>query len=170
MNYLINRSLTRNLFSLNSLICNRSAYVTTSEQPAEITKAEPNQVDPNAVLDDLFKKVVVEVRGHDPSVLESYENYVKMAAQELDVKLTSVRTPFRFIERWTILKSRFSNRKHMRQYEMRTHFKEFEFIHLTGSTRDTLLEYIQRNLPEGVAMHVHETKILELPKEFTNKT
>ena len=170
MSFLINRNLTRNLLSLNSLISSRLSYATTNEQPIELTIAKANQVDSDAVLDDLFKKVVVEVRGHDPSVLESYESFIKMVAQELEIKLTSIRTPFRFIERWTILKSRFSNRKHMRQYEMRTHFKEFEFIHLTGSTRDTLLEYIQRNLPEGVAMHVHETKILELPKEYTNKT
>ena len=29
-----------------------------------------------------------------------------------------------------------------------------QFKHLTGSTADTFLEYIQRNLPEGMAMKV----------------
>ena len=34
--------------------------------------------------------------------------------------------------------------------------------HMTGSTADTYLEYIQRNLPEGVSMKVirHEVKKL----------
>ena len=91
------------------------------------------------------------------------------SATELGVNLREVRTPYRFIERWSILKSRFSQRKFMRQYEMRTHFKEFEFVHLTGSTCSTLLEYIQRNIPAGVAMHVHQTKITKLPEEFTEK-
>lgn len=41
-------------------------------------------------------------------------------------------------------------------------FHSFKFIfqlkHLTGSTADTYLEYIQRNLPEGVAMKVTKVK------------
>lgn len=180
MNYLnVNRNLIRNLFNLiTSTTRSTSSSVVTSANCESIQATannstsplspEPVQAPAGAFLDDLYKKVIVEVRGHDPIVLDSYENFVKLASQELEVNLKSIRTPFRFIERWTILKSRFSNRKHMRQYEMRTHFKEFEFIHLTGSTRDTLLEYIQRNLPEGVAMHVHETKILELPQEYAS--
>lgn len=116
--------------------------------------------------DDLYKKVIVKVCGHDPTVLASYEKFVRATSNELNLNLKEVRTPHRFIERWSVLKSRFSQRKHMRQYEMRTHFKEFEFIHLTGSTCSTLLEYIQRNLPTGVAMDVHQTKISPLPEEF----
>ena len=120
-------------------------------------------------LDDLFKRVIVHVRGHDKSVLDSYKQFVEMTSKELELNLTEVREPHRFIERWTLLKSRFSNRKHLRQYEMRTYFREFEFKHLTGSTCDTLLEFIQRNLPEGVAMHVHKTKISQLPEHFFNQ-
>jgi small subunit ribosomal protein S10 len=52
---------------------------------------------------------------------------------------------------------------------MRTYFREFEFKHLTGSTCDTLLEFIQRNLPEGIAMHVHKTRILPLPNHMTQQ-
>lgn len=115
------------------------------------------------VLDQLIKKLVVEVRGHDKSVLNSYSNFVKLTSNHLGVDVKERGQP-KFIERWTVLKSRFSNRKHMRQYEMRTHFRTFEFEKLTGSTSDTLLEYIQRNLPEGVAMHVHTTKCIQLPE------
>lgn len=120
-------------------------------------------------LDDLYKRVVVHVRGHDNSVLESYKNFVQHTSKELEVNLSEIREPDRFIERWTLLKSRFGNRKHLRQYEMRTYFREFEFKHLTGSTCDTLLEFIQRNLPEGVAMHVHKTRLASLPDDFASK-
>ena len=149
--------LSRNLiFSRIVRTYTTNQIVTTSEQKQAIPSGQEEE------LDDLYKRVVIEVRGHDPSVLESYETFVKQTSNELDLNLKCIRTPFRFIERWTILKSRFGNRKHMRQYEMRTHFKEFEFVHLTGSTCSTLLEYIQRNLPEGLAMHVKTTKMLDL--------
>lgn len=36
------------------------------------------------------------------------------------------------------------------------------FHRLTGSTLSTFLEYIQRNLPEGVAMKATKVEILEL--------
>ena len=34
-----------------------------------------------------------------------------------------------------------------------------QFKHVTGSTANTLLEYIQRNLPEGMAMKV--TRVID---------
>ena len=42
------------------------------------------------VEDELYKKVEVEVRGHDPEVLKSYETYVKIAAEELGVNMPNV--------------------------------------------------------------------------------
>lgn len=164
------------MFRLNSIVSNiqnkiplisnsfRNSNTSTNVTSNTQTDNAKNVED----LDDLYKRVLVKVRGHDPAVLESYRKFVEMTAKELDVNLHEVREPHKFIERWTLLKSRFSNRKHMRQYEMRTHFKEFEFIHLTGSTCDTLLEYIQRNLPEGVAMDVHQTRLSPLPEHFSN--
>jgi small subunit ribosomal protein S10 len=114
----------------------------------------------NQQLDDLLKNLQIEVRGHDPKVLESYLTFVSMVANELDIKksLTGYKPDNgikkeldgRFIERWTLLRSKFGNKKHRRQYEMRTHFNEMNFEQLTGSTCDTFLEYIERNLPEGI--------------------
>ena len=141
-----------------------NAYSTTINS----TDNRPADQEPLQQLDDLYKKLVVQVRGHDKAVLDSYKQFVVMASKELNCQLNEVREPHRFIERWTLLKSKFGNRKHMRQYEMRTYFKEFEFKHLTGSTCDTLLEYIERNLPEGVAMHVFKTRINQLPQHFNN--
>lgn len=35
-----------------------------------------------------------------------------------------------------------------------------QFKHLTGSTADTLLEYVERNLPEGVALKATKVCLL----------
>ena len=37
---------------------------------------------------------------------------------------------------------------------LRTYYHFMTLKHLTGSTADTYLEYVQRNLPEGVSMKV----------------
>jgi small subunit ribosomal protein S10 len=117
---------------------------------------------PEDDLDILYKSIVVEVRGHDKSVLDSYQKFVEYTSEQLDLELVKVKQPERFIERWSILKSAFVHKKHFRQYESRTHFRQFYFKHLTGSTSDTLLEYIQRNIPEGVSMYVHRTEMRPL--------
>ena len=37
---------------------------------------------------------------------------------------------------------------------------------MTGDTADTFLEYIQRNIPEGVSMSVEQTALESLPEFF----
>lgn len=49
---------------------------------------------------------------------------------------------------------------------MRTHYRYLELKHLTGSTANVYLEYIQRNLPEGVAMEVKKTRLEQLPEHI----
>ena len=39
----------------------------------------------------------------------------------------------------------------------------FQIRQVTGSSADIFLEYIQRNLPEGVSMSVEEMELEELP-------
>jgi small subunit ribosomal protein S10 len=41
-----------------------------------------------------------------------------------------------------------------------------KLLRLTGSTADTLLEYVQRNLPEGVAMKITYREIRPLPEHL----
>lgn len=38
------------------------------------------------------------------------------------------------------------------------------FHKLTGSTLDTFMEYIERNLPEGVALKATKTEVQRLPE------
>lgn len=114
--------------------------------------------------DILFQMVEVEVKGHEPAVLQSYQWFVTYAAKELDISVGKCWEPPRDYHRFTLLKSVFVYKKHRVQYEVRTYFRVMQFLRLTGSTADTFLEYIQRNLPEGVAMKVTKHALEKLPE------
>ncbi|XP_068922080.1 small ribosomal subunit protein uS10m [Petaurus breviceps papuanus] len=116
--------------------------------------------------DTLYKRLSVLVKGHDRAVLDSYEYFAVLAAKELGISIKKVHEPPRKIERFTLLKSVHIFKKHRVQYEMRTHYRCLELQHLTGSTADVYLEYIQRNLPEGVAMEVTKTRLEQLPEHI----
>lgn len=60
------------------------------------------------------------------------------------------------IQKFTVLKSPHIYKKHRVQYEIRTHSRIMEAKEITGTTSDVFLEYIQRNLPEGVSMSVYQ--------------
>ncbi len=40
--------------------------------------------------DALYKRLLLEMKGHDRAVLASYQQFVSMAAQELDVNVVNV--------------------------------------------------------------------------------
>ncbi|KAM7395317.1 hypothetical protein PAMA_006878 [Pampus argenteus] len=113
--------------------------------------------------DTLFQRVSVLVKGHDRAVLDSYEFFTTMAAKELGIDIGKVFEPPKDMERFTLLKSVHIFKKHRVQYEMRTHYRCIELTHITGSTLKVYLEYIQRNLPEGVAMEVTKTAMENIP-------
>uniref|UniRef100_A0A8D2BBG7 Small ribosomal subunit protein uS10m n=1 Tax=Sciurus vulgaris TaxID=55149 RepID=A0A8D2BBG7_SCIVU len=112
--------------------------------------------------DTLYKRLSILVKGHDKAVLDSYEYFAVLAAKELGISI-KVHEPPRKIERFTLLKSVHIFKKHRVQYEMRTLYRCLELERLTGCTADVYLEYIQRNLPEGVAMEVTKTRLERLP-------
>lgn len=116
--------------------------------------------------DTLYKKLAVLVKGHDRAVLDSYEYFIVLAAKELGISVEKVEEPPKKIERFTLLKSVHIYKKHRVQYEIRTHYRCVELKHLTGSTASVYLEYIQRNLPEGVAMEVKKTRLEKLPEHI----
>ncbi|NP_001279105.1 probable 28S ribosomal protein S10, mitochondrial [Callorhinchus milii] len=118
--------------------------------------------------DRLYKNISVLVKGHDKAVLDSYEYFAALAAKMLNISVDEVYEPQKKMERMTLLKSVHIFKKHRVQYEMRTHYRCIELKHLTGSTADVYLEYIQRNLPEGVAMEVTKTMLQQLP-EYINE-
>ncbi|XP_025979061.1 small ribosomal subunit protein uS10m isoform X2 [Dromaius novaehollandiae] len=114
----------------------------------------------------LYKRLSLLVKGHDKTVLDSYEYFAVLAAKELGISVEKVHRPPKKIERFTLLKSVHIYKKHRVQYEMRTHYVCLELKHLTGSTAAVYLEYVQRNLPEGVAMEVKKTKIETIPEHI----
>ncbi|XP_051008804.1 28S ribosomal protein S10, mitochondrial isoform X2 [Acomys russatus] len=115
--------------------------------------------------DTLYKRLSILVKAHDKAVLDSYEYFAVLAAKELGLSI-KVHEPPRKIERLTLLKSVHIFKKHRVQYEMRTLYRCLELKHLTGCTANVYLEYIQRNLPEGVAMEVTKTQIQQLPEHI----
>ncbi|XP_034377439.1 small ribosomal subunit protein uS10m isoform X1 [Arvicanthis niloticus] len=115
--------------------------------------------------DTLYKRLSILVKAHDKAVLDSYEYFAVLTAKELGISI-KVHEPPRKIERFSLLKSVHIFKKHRVQYEMRTLYRHLELKHLTGSTANVYLEYIQRNLPEGVAMEVTKTQIQQLPEHI----
>jgi len=114
--------------------------------------------------DKLFDRIEVEVKAHQPDVLKSYSWFATSAAKALDVEvLESWSEPQPHMVRKTLLRSAFVKSKHRVQYEMRTYYHMMKFGKLTESTALTLLEYIQRNLPEGVAMKVTKFERQKFP-------
>ncbi|CAG0917604.1 unnamed protein product [Notodromas monacha] len=104
--------------------------------------------------DKLYSMVELEMKGHDPAVLKSYEDFTLMAAENLGITMKDKWVPDKRRILLSLLKSVHIYKKHQVQYEFRTHFRVVRFEKLTGSTADTFLEYIERNLPEGVLMQV----------------
>lgn len=156
---------------------NHSGHVLTSSSTSDdlnqVMTGKENIKDGDEEADCLYSKIVIEVKGHDPQVINSYERFVSMAADGLDVQIANIFTPPKVITRYTLLKSVHIFKKHRVQYENRTHYRVIEFVHLTGSTADTILEYIQRNLPEGMSMKVTRHRLEKLPqhiqREIDNK-
>ncbi|XP_061900466.1 small ribosomal subunit protein uS10m isoform X1 [Entelurus aequoreus] len=136
-----------------------TAAAALSSTPSPITITEQP--------DTLFQKVTVLVKGHDQGVLDSYEYFATMAAKELGITVSNFFEPPKDIERLTVLKSVHIYKKHRVQYEMRTHYRCIELSHLTGSTAQVYLEYIQRNIPESIAMQVTKTAMEKVPDHIT---
>ncbi|XP_077443298.1 small ribosomal subunit protein uS10m [Stigmatopora argus] len=141
---------------LSSSFHTSSVFLKMASSPITVTE-EP---------DTLFQKVTVQVKAHDRAVLDSYEYFATMAAKELGINIDKVSEPPKDMERFTLLKSVHIFKKHRVQYEMRTHYRCIELSHLTGSTARVYLEYIQRNLPESVAMQVTKIAMEKIPEHI----
>lgn len=114
--------------------------------------------------ENLFSSVILVVKGSDEAVLDSYSQFVTRAAKILNLDIsrrTVLQTSF---DKRTLLKSPHIFKKHRVQYEVRTHGRMLKLNKLTGDTADVFLEYIQRNLPEGVSMNVEQTEVVDVPE------
>lgn len=155
---MLSRSLLKRLITSNS-----RAYCSAVEKSA-ITA----NYDASEMPDKLYKTIELELKSAEPAVMKSYEKFVRLSAGHLGITVGEVwdlRKPN--YQRKTLLKSVFVHRKHLVQYEIRTHYKWMQLHKLTGSTADTFLEYIERMLPEGVALKVTKISIEPLPSHLT---
>ena len=107
----------------------------------------------------LFRAIDVLVKGHERSVLNSFMTFMIVSARHLDIDIAGQLTPKFIADRSTFLKSIYVHKKHRVQYERRTHRLVLQLQYLTCSTANTYLEYIERNIPAGVAMHVHKWQL-----------
>lgn len=119
--------------------------------------------------DDLYRHLWVKCSSHERTVLDSYEKFLKLAAQNLDIEYVKTEEPFRVIKRRTLLASRHVHKKYRVQYELRSYFRNLMFRNLTGSTADTFLEYVERNAPEGVLLIIEKHKLGEIPFDMTEE-
>ncbi|XP_052263779.1 28S ribosomal protein S10, mitochondrial-like [Dreissena polymorpha] len=120
----------------------------------EVLKLEIDTTEDEDIPDVLYSHLCIEVKGHDIAVLDSYEKFVQLASKCLGLTGYSVKRPKYDVLRRSPSEVCTHFQKHYVQYEQRTYYRVFNFTRTTGSTADTFLEYIQRNLPEGVAMKV----------------
>jgi len=121
--------------------------------------------------DVLYKNLEIETRSHDDAVLTSYQKFLLATTEYLGLSVSSIFKPTliggKNIDniKWrrTLLRSAHVHKKKRTQYETRTYWRNVQVNNVTGSTADTFLEYIQRNLPEGVAMKVTKCQSLAIP-------
>ncbi|XP_065354412.1 small ribosomal subunit protein uS10m [Calliphora vicina] len=153
-----------NVAAFRCLATEASNAVTSPADSPVITTPTPAEINEQ---DKLFSKLEIELRGIDPAVLKSYSWFATTAADHLGIEVGNCWSPRKaYKERMTLLKSVHIYKKHRVQYEIRTYFRYMNFHKMTGSTLDTFLEYIERNLPEGVALNAKKTEIQELPEHL----
>merc|ERR1719427_698924 len=137
----------------------------TSTGPPDMVLEDGSEDDPEN-FDTLISVLTLKVRSMDDAVLKSCMTYMKSSAKQLGLKLTNeVQLP-KHIEKRTLLSSPFIFKKHHQQYEIRTYGRMLELSKLTKESADIYLEYIQRNIPEGVSMSIEQTELEPLPSYF----
>ena len=148
---------------MNSLITTKLRFAKFPTLVRMCSTSTPNPLPVDHMPDKLYKKIDLELRAHEPAVLKSYSWFACTAARELNIPVEKSWAPEEpHKERKTLLKAAYVNKKHRVQYEMRTYYHFMTLQHLTGSTADTYLEYVQRNLPEGVSMKVIKHEVRKL--------
>lgn len=109
--------------------------------------------------DVLYKRLELDIKGHEPAVLRSYEKFVAAVCAEFELSMSTETINRPIFERLALNKSPFIFKKAKRHYEFRTYSKKMTIPNITGCTADVMLEYVQRNIPEGVAMTVTRHRI-----------
>lgn len=111
-----------------------------------------------------ISQITLKVRSFDEAVLDSYTQFLQRAAGVLSLDVSKRIILPCHTEKRTLLKSPHIYKKHRVQYELRTHARMLQMCELAGDTADIYLEYVQRNIPEGVSMSVEQTELESIPE------
>ena len=115
--------------------------------------------------DKLYKTIELEVLGYESPTLDSYEWFIVSAATHLGIPIGKRWAPEQADKfRFPLLRSVHVHKKHRVFYEVRTHHRFINLHKLTGSTADTFLEYIERNLPEGLGLKISKFEVMKVPE------
>nr|SVE85840.1 EOG090X0GP9 [Daphnia pulicaria] len=151
-----------------------SSYASVWDQfwvpcPFPVAIVHSQRVNHSEKKDVLYGSVEVEIHSGEPAVLLSYEWFATYAAKQLGITIGKCWAPQKpHHHRLTLLKSVHIYKKHRVQYEVRTYFRHMIYERLTESTLKTFLEYIQRNVPEGVSLKISKKSFMNLPAQLTD--
>ncbi|XP_050296532.1 28S ribosomal protein S10, mitochondrial [Anthonomus grandis grandis] len=123
-------------------------------------------IEPIEEPDRLIRTLELECKSNEPAVLRSFCKFALSVGNNFGIECKSWTPKKPIHERYTVLKVVHIFKKHRVQYETRTYFSFVQYQKMTGSTADTLLEYVQRNLPEGVALKATKVEVQEIPEHL----
>jgi len=119
--------------------------------------------------EELYRGIDILLTAHTPQIIDSYAEFCKMVAEEfspLGVEFDGFSNPRLHKDRWELNKSPFIYGRHRDAYETRTYKKVVHLLYLTGTTRELILNYIERNVPAGVGIEVKSFKLAQFPVEL----
>jgi len=158
------RSVTPYITSTVQRFCTTIASNDNSEDSTTLQGTqEHNDDEEGEGFDRLLSAVVLKVRSMDDAVLKSYIQFMESSAQQLGLNVAAVLRLPHHVEKRTLLASPHIYNKHRKQYETRTYARMLELKDVTGDAADIYLEYVQRNIPEGVSMSIETTELEPMP-------
>merc|ERR1712235_198620 len=119
--------------------------------------------------EELYRGIDILLTAHTPQIIDSFAEFCKMVAEEfgpLGVEFDGFSNPRLHKDRWELNKSPFIYGRHRTSYETRTYKKVVHLLYLTGTTREIILNYIERNVPPGVGIEVRSFKLAQFPAEL----
>jgi len=119
--------------------------------------------------EELYRGIDILLTAHTPQIIDSFAEFCKMVGEEfssLGVEFDGFSNPRLHKDDWALNKSPFIYGRHMTSYEIRTYKKVVHFLYLTGTTREIMLNYIERNVPAGVGIEVKSFKLAQFPAEL----
>lgn len=103
----------------------------------------------------MANKIRVVLRGFDVALVDQSAKSITGTVQKFGTKVKGpIPMPTR-IEKFTVLRSPFVNKKSREQFEMRTHKRVLDIIEPTSDVMDALMK---QELPVGVDVVIRQSK------------